>query len=83
VFWDSAGSLGSTRGEVERVLRAIATDDSVPLLEVETYTWGVLPRDRFPEAADPDWIAEGIAREIAFVRSIVAPLARRAGSGDV
>jgi hypothetical protein len=83
VFWDAESAVGSTRTEVERVLRAIARDDAVPLLEVETYTWGVLPRERFPEAADPDWIAEGIAREIGFVRGILSQEARRAPTGDV
>ena len=43
VFWDDPGALGSTRSEVERVLRALARDPApLPLLEVETYTWTVL-----------------------------------------
>ncbi|MBX3463426.1 MAG: metabolite traffic protein EboE [Planctomycetes bacterium] len=43
VFWDAPGPLGSTRREVERVLRALARSPyELPLLEVETYTWGVL-----------------------------------------
>ena len=43
LYWDEPGSFGSTRAEVERVLRALAAgSDPLPLLEVETYTWGVL-----------------------------------------
>jgi sugar phosphate isomerase/epimerase len=43
LFWDAPGALGSTRSEVERVLRALAASpEPLPLLEVETYTWSVL-----------------------------------------
>jgi sugar phosphate isomerase/epimerase len=43
LFWDAAGPLGSTRNEVERVLRALARGPQpLPVLEVETYTWAVL-----------------------------------------
>jgi sugar phosphate isomerase/epimerase len=43
LFWDDPGPLGSTRDEVERVLRALARGPhELPLLEVETYTWDVL-----------------------------------------
>jgi sugar phosphate isomerase/epimerase len=43
LFWDAPGALGSTRSEVERVLRALAAGpEPLPLLEVETYTWSVL-----------------------------------------
>ncbi|MBL8728552.1 MAG: metabolite traffic protein EboE [Planctomycetes bacterium] len=43
LFWDQPGPLGSTRSEVERVLRALAAGPhALPLLEVETYTWDVL-----------------------------------------
>jgi len=41
--WDKPGPFGSTQKEVRRVLEALAaSDDPVPLLEVETYTWSVL-----------------------------------------
>ena len=43
LFWDEPGPFGSTRAEVERVLRALAAGGGeLPLLEVETYTWSVL-----------------------------------------
>ncbi|MCA8964475.1 MAG: metabolite traffic protein EboE [Planctomycetes bacterium] len=43
LFWDEPGTFGSTRDEVERVLHALArSPEPLPLLEVETYTWGVL-----------------------------------------
>ncbi|MHC4897802.1 MAG: metabolite traffic protein EboE [Planctomycetota bacterium] len=40
VFWDQEGAFGSTRAEIVRVLGALVPP--LPLLEVETYTWGVL-----------------------------------------
>jgi len=44
LYWDEPGAFGSTRSEVERVLRALsASTEPLPLLEVETYTWSVLP----------------------------------------
>ncbi len=43
LFWDQPGPFGSTQQEVARVLRALAAGAApMPLLEVETYTWGVL-----------------------------------------
>jgi sugar phosphate isomerase/epimerase len=62
VFWDEAGDLGSTRAEVERALRQWPRP--MPLLEVETYTWGVLPRELAP--AD---LASGIRAELAWTRN--------------
>jgi len=49
LYWDEQGSFGSTRSEIERVLPRLGQLDPLPLFEVETYTWGVLPghlRDR-------------------------------------
>jgi sugar phosphate isomerase/epimerase len=61
VFWDDEGALGSTRAEVERALRGWPSP--LPLLEVETYTWGVLPQELQP--AD---LVAGIRQELAWTR---------------
>jgi hypothetical protein len=43
LWWDEPGGFGSTRAEVERVLRALARGrEPLPVLEVETYTWPAL-----------------------------------------
>ena len=64
VFWDADG-LGSTRAEVERVLRALRPP--YPVLEVETYTWSVLDRE-FVGAED---LVRGLCQELAFARSLL------------
>ena len=44
-------------------------------LEVETYTWNVLPPGQRPEG--PDRLAEGIAAELAFTRGELHALGLR------
>lgn len=71
VFWDEAGPLGSTRALLERdlaVLKPRLHGDDAPLLEVETYTWGVLPDPPPDDAA----LRDGIARELASIRALLA-----------
>lgn len=65
IFWDAAGPLGSTRAELERAL--VGWPRPLPLLEVETYTWGVLQGQG---RAAPD-LAAGIEAELEFLRQLV------------
>jgi hypothetical protein len=73
VFWDDPGAFGSTRNQVEAAVHGLA-GDAAPLLEVETYTWEVLPEPEFPRAADLEHAQQnliaGIARELAYVDSL-------------
>lgn len=59
------GPLRTTRSELVRALAAIRTLDYAPHLEVETYTWPVLP------GADPVDLAAGIARELIATRALI------------
>ena len=43
VHQESLGGLGTTRGDLKRALAVVAELEYAPHLEVETYTWGVLP----------------------------------------
>jgi hypothetical protein len=61
VFWDQEGALGSTRDELHRVL--VGLPRPLPLLEVETYTWGVLPG----AVRGEDSLLDGIERELVWV----------------
>jgi hypothetical protein len=65
VFAELAAPLASTRDVLEEVL---ALHRAMPIsrhLEVETYTWGVLPPDAKPAGDQP--IADGIVRELQWV----------------
>jgi len=65
LFWDEEGAFGSTRREVERVIRGL--EDPMPLLEIETYTWSVL-EDLEMESGG---LVDGIRREFAFVDGLL------------
>ena len=60
------GPLGTTREDLRAALTAIARLDYRPHLEVETYTWPVLP------GAAPAGIVEGLARELVATRGLLA-----------
>jgi len=65
VFADLEPPLDSTRGALERLL-AIHRDRSVaPHLEVETYTWNVLPAEACGAGAMS--VVDGIERELRWV----------------
>ena len=67
VFWDEPESaLGSTRELLRTALANLPRP--LPLLEVETYTWGVLPGWDKSEAA----LRAGIANELQFVAAALA-----------
>ncbi|MFO0871577.1 MAG: metabolite traffic protein EboE [Pirellulales bacterium] len=58
------GPLHTTRADLEQALRALGQLDYRPHLEVETYTWPVLP------GADPVSLVEGLARELLAIREL-------------
>lgn len=69
-----AGVLATTRDAIAPVLQAaLARSGPLPQLEVETYTWSVLPPDRRP--TDDAGLVDGIARELAWTRDLLASLA--------
>ena len=64
VFARSLGLIGTTQGEIGACFEAF--DGDLPMLEVETYAWGVLPEGLFRED-----LAGGIAEEIRFTRNLL------------
>ncbi len=62
LFTDEYGVFSSTRSEVTPLLEHLRSAEDAPLLEVETYTWDVLP-ERFRNEDK----CEAIARELAWV----------------
>lgn len=61
---DEVGGLPTTRRDVARFLRHVASLDDAPVLEIETYTWSVVP-------GASDDLAENVAKEIAWVRGVL------------
>ena len=55
------GPLRTTRPDLSRALAAVQALPYAPHLEVETYTWSVLPGDGPPSPAD---LVDGLAREM-------------------
>jgi len=70
------GPLGTTRADLRAALAAIVAHGIDPHLEVETYTWPVLPG---AAAADPvAALVDGLARELVATRDLVATTATTA-----
>jgi sugar phosphate isomerase/epimerase len=69
LFWDQHGPLGSTQRELARVLRWLGGTPaaSLPLLEVETYTWSVLG-----DLAGRASLHAHLARELAWAHEQLA-----------
>jgi hypothetical protein len=65
---DWLGPLATTRDDLTRALGAVARMEYAPHLEVETYTWDVLPGGQRPTLVD------GLTRELTATRSLLAGL---------
>ena len=59
------GPLGTTRGELKQALATLPELDYAPHLEVETYTWEVLPGGGAPN------IVEGFTRELLATKRLL------------
>lgn len=65
------GPLATTRSAIQQALSAIAKLSYAPHLEVETYTWEVLPDRTTIDLAD------GLARELAAAEAMIAEVRGR------
>jgi hypothetical protein len=72
---EAGEALGTTVDDLLCLLPEIVTAERLPHLEVETYTWSVLPERLRPR--DDESLIEGIAREIEFIERALAPLGIR------
>ncbi|MFA9476774.1 metabolite traffic protein EboE [Phycisphaerales bacterium AB-hyl4] len=61
IYLDEIGTLGTTRGAIERCL-PVARAMGVQHFEAETYAWGVLPT-----ALRVERLADGIAKELSWL----------------
>jgi sugar phosphate isomerase/epimerase len=69
VHAEQLGELQTTRFELRQALQAVSELLYAPHLEVETYTWGVLPGNR------PASLGEGIAEELKATQALIAEIA--------
>ena len=65
LFIQSYGALDSTQGDIVKTLAIHSKKPFSSFLEVETYTWGVLPEDMQKP------IGESIVREIEWVKKVL------------
>ena len=65
---EKIGPLETTRDDLKRALKAVASLEYAPHLEVETYTWSVLPGDERPSLVD------GLTAELTATRSLLDSL---------
>ena len=64
----SLGPLGTTYQELRHALATVKELDYAPHLEVETYTWEVLPDDQKPT------LVEGLTRELQAAQKLLKTL---------
>lgn len=62
---EQIGPLGTTRGDLKRALAVIPELDYAPHLEVETYTWEVLPDGGAPN------LVSGFAKELRATKTLL------------
>jgi len=75
------GPLGTTRADLRAALAAVVAHGIDPHLEVETYTWPVLPGSADTVVDPAAALVEGLARELVATRDLMA--ATVAGGGIV
>jgi hypothetical protein len=76
IFAETLGALKTTRHDLAASLRKVAAMDYAPHLEVETYTWPVMPGE---SDVDSTPLADRIAQEL---RSAAELLGEAAESSD-
>jgi len=76
VHAESIGPLKTTRDDLRRAVAAVARLPYAPHLEVETYTWGVLPGDLQPPLVD------GLTQELAATDRLLQETAVQPSPGS-
>lgn len=66
IFLTKYDSISSTQVEILETLKYIQTDDPEAIMEIETYTWGVLPKNL------QTTIVNSISREINWVKECLS-----------
>ncbi|HTI52302.1 MAG TPA: metabolite traffic protein EboE, partial [Planctomycetaceae bacterium] len=77
---DQLGPLSTTRPELRQALAAVALLNDAPHLEVETYTWEVLPDHSAEGGANR--LIDGLTRELMATRALLQELSPKSGNAD-
>ena len=72
IFAETLGALATTREDLAAALRKVATLTYAPQLEVETYTWPVMPGEM---ASDSPPLADRIAQELRSAAELLGAAA--------
>lgn len=72
VHREAIGRLRTTRRELALALARVAKLPYAPHLEVETYTWSVLPTDAGP--IEPDQLVDGLEAEMRATEAMLAEI---------
>jgi sugar phosphate isomerase/epimerase len=78
VHAERLGPLRTTRRELRQALETVATLDYAPHLEVETYTWEVLPGRQ--AVSGPQTLIDGLTEEMVATREMLAEIAVGGGA---
>jgi len=70
IGWAGAGALSTTRADWQAAVRAVVAADACPHLEVETYTWSVLPAVEQAALAG-DGLVAGVVAELAALAAVL------------
>ena len=73
VHAERLGPLRTTRQELRQALATVAQLDYAPHLEVETYTWEVLPNR--PHVSGPQMLIDGLTAEMVATRGLLGEIA--------
>lgn len=71
IFLDQLGSLSTTQADLTTSLSEIIRHDDCQHLEIETYSWGVMPERRHQQP-DADKLLEDVLAEYRWVSGILA-----------
>ncbi len=74
VYAETLGPLRTTRADLVRALRRVAALDYAPHLEVETYTWPVMPGGE-SESEQAEGLEHRIARELQSASELISAIA--------
>ncbi len=74
VYAETLGALRTTRADLVKALRRVAALDYSPHLEVETYTWPVMPAED-SAAGQADGLEHRIARELRSAAELISAIA--------